>query len=326
MALVYITRGILTLYYNDSIAVVTIEEGLAIKHEDDKTKARDQAGEIVRDCKAQFAEKKGDPYKLLEELSECFEASVNKSVSLKDDEKKFNAEIRTSLGTRLADYICTDVNATTSAPIKNQTWTFEDEEFDVRVMMDRPHIKVHLVEDFITPEECQAVERLITTKRVDANGLLAKKGGISFLSAEKDSVLSSLESRMYTYANEELGVVLESEESEELYLLHYEGRGEDDAKPDQYAVHCDGKCDGSDVKRGDRIATMILYCQVAQKGGATHFPDSGIHIKPKAAGDMLFYSYIDKTTKVMDTGMSKHTGCQVVEGEKKILTHKFRLG
>lgn len=192
--------------------------------------------------------------------------------------------------------------------------------------MDRPHVKIHLVEDFVSPEECQAVESLITTKRVDANGLMAKKGGISFSSAGKDGVLSALESRMYAYANEELAVDLELEETEELYLLHYEGRGEDDTKPDQYAAHCDGKCDGSDVKRGDRIATMIVYCQIPQKGGATHFPDSGVHIKPKEAGDMLFYSYIDKTTKTMDTGMSKHTGCQVVEGDKKILTHKFLLG
>jgi hypothetical protein len=37
--------------------------------EDDRTRAHDQASTMVKECRAQCAEKKGDPYRLSNELT-----------------------------------------------------------------------------------------------------------------------------------------------------------------------------------------------------------------------------------------------------------------
>jgi hypothetical protein len=39
-----------------------------------------------------------------------------------------------------------------------------------------------------------------------------------------------------------------------------------------------------------------------------------------------FFSYIDPDTMKMDDGFTEHSGCPVVEGEKKIVTQWVRLG
>merc|ERR1712127_429689 len=54
-------------------------------------------------------------------------------------------------------------------------------------------------------------------------------------------------------------------------------------------------------------------------------PNSNIHIKPKQYA-ATFFSYIDPAKMKMDDGFTEHSGCPVVEGEKKIVTQWVRLG
>jgi hypothetical protein len=188
--------------------------------------------------------------------------------------------------------------------------------------MDQPSVKIMVVEQFISPQECRLAEEKIITERVNTNGLSAKKGGMPFPAEETDH-LYKLGNRIYSFAEEMLKVdTKKGENREDLFLLHYEPKSEN---PDHYEPHCDGTCDGSRVEEGDRIATMILYCVVPEVGGATHFSRTGSHI-PGKVGEALFYSYVDPKIGIRDTGMTNHTGCPVIEGEKKILTHKIRLG
>ncbi len=107
--------------------------------------------------------------------------------------------------------------------------------------------------------------------------------------------------------------------------IQYFGRGPDDEAPDRYMPHCDGDCTGLDFKPGNRMATIVMYCKVPKKGGATNFRNSGVHIKPKQYA-ATFFSYIDPDTMKMDSGFTEHSGCPVVEGEKKIVTQWVRLG
>lgn len=73
------------------------------------------------------------------------------------------------------------------------------------------------------------------------------------------------------------------------------------------------------------MATMVMYCTIADKGGHTNFRNAGVHIKPKV-GDAIFFSYIDPDKKIMDTGFTEHSGCPVYEGDKKIVTQWIRYG
>ncbi len=89
--------------------------------------------------------------------------------------------------------------------------------------------------------------------------------------------------------------------------------------------HCDGECTGLKHKYGTRMATIVMYCDVADHGGHTNFRNAGVHIKP-ASGDAIFFSYIDPKTNMMDTGFTEHSGCPVYEGSKKIVTQWVRYG
>ena len=68
-----------------------------------------------------------------------------------------------------------------------------------------------------------------------------------------------------------------------------------------------------------------MYCTVPENGGHTNFRNANVHVKPKA-GSAVFFSYIDPEELVMDTGFTEHSGCPVLEGEKKIVTQWVRLG
>lgn len=87
----------------------------------------------------------------------------------------------------------------------------------------------------------------------------------------------------------------------------YFGRGADDATPDRYMPHCDGDCTGLKHKYGSRMATVVMYCTVADRGGHTNFRNAGVHVKPER-GNAIFFSYIDPETLTMDSGFTEHSG------------------
>jgi hypothetical protein len=88
---------------------------------------------------------------------------------------------------------------------------------------------------------------------------------------------------------------------------------------------CDGACDGTVHQSGSRMATMVIYCNIPDRGGHTQFQNANIHIKP-AVGSAVFFSYFDPGTKEMDKSLTQHSGCPVYEGEKKIITQWVRYG
>ena len=107
--------------------------------------------------------------------------------------------------------------------------------------------------------------------------------------------------------------------------IQYFGRGFNDTEPDRYTPHCDGECTGNPHKFGTRVATMVMYCKAATKGGHTSFRNAGVHVKPQLYNG-VFFSYIDPEEKIMDHGFTEHSGCPVFEGHKSIVTQWIRLG
>jgi len=70
---------------------------------------------------------------------------------------------------------------------------------------------------------------------------------------------------------------------------------------------------------GQRVATLVMYLQEPQGGGATTFPDVGLEIAPKR-GTAVFFSYErpDPATRTL------HGGAPVVAGEKWVATKWMR--
>lgn len=93
---------------------------------------------------------------------------------------------------------------------------------------------------------------------------------------------------------------------------------------DEYRPHCDGDCAGSEHQPGERIATSILYCRAAEKGGQTSFTESALKVVP-AEGDMLLFAYRYPDGK-MTRAEAEHSGCPLRAGKKWIATQWYREG
>jgi hypothetical protein len=252
-----------------------------------------------------------------------------------NEEIAFQAQVRRSMAAQLENYTCADETLNSTVAKRTETWRGRK----VSLMIDRPASKIHTIEEFLTEEECKAVEEAAAPLLHDATvadgsggsilseNRKAKQAGIKVhwnKEAEGD-LIARLSRRVYDYVNHVLPFDIHEDGQEDLMSIQYFGRGPEDDKPDRYMPHCDGDCNGMLFKPGNRMATIVMYCDIPEVGGATNFRNSGIHIKPKKYA-ATFFSYIDPNTMKMDDGFTEHSGCPVVEGEKKIVTQWVRLG
>ena len=73
------------------------------------------------------------------------------------------------------------------------------------------------------------------------------------------------------------------------------------------------------ARGGQRVATLIMYLNTPESGGATVFPDLGLQVKP-VRGQAVFFSYAEP----LPTSLSLHGGEPVTSGEKWIATKWLR--
>lgn len=325
------------------IVEIFIDSDFNVKHQDNKSLARESANELLDDCEKSIVDyistDKMSAADAVQELKDCVSQGVAAEMEKAQEEIGFQTQIRTKMAESLENYTCADYDLPSNEPDSEEQWVYDGYTHDVQIMLDRPASKVHLVSDFITEEECAAMEEAakpILHKATVADG----KGG-SELSAsrkamqagikipwhleEEGNLLASLSRRVYEYVDHVLEMDIDEFGQEDLMSIQYEGRGEDDESPDRYMPHCDGECTGMPFKDGNRMATMVIYCKVPEKGGATNFRNSGLHILPKPLS-ATFFSYIDPDTMIMDNSFTEHSGCPVIEGEKKIVTQWVRYG
>ena len=79
---------------------------------------------------------------------------------------------------------------------------------------------------------------------------------------------------------------------------------------------------GNTLQRGgQRVATLLMYLNAPAKGGATTFPDVGLHVAP-IKGNAVFFSY----ERPHPTSLTLHGGAPVIEGEKWVATKWLREG
>jgi len=132
-----------------------------------------------------------------------------------------------------------------------------------------------------------------------------------FVDWSKVDILSATSVKTFDLVSELLDERVPYEGQEPINFLHY-------LKGFEYKPHTDGA--GENI--GKRVATTLIYCEAARKGGATVFP-VGEHHELKFApgpGDLLFFKYQP------DPGLAMHAACPVIEGSKSTLTQWHRLG
>ena len=326
------------------LTAVFIDTQFNIKHQDNKSLARESAGELLADCQSDVTDKINkdgvSATDAIKELKQCVESGVATEMEKANEEIAFQSQIRRKMGELFENYTCADHVLASTEPLRETQWIAGDKIVrEVHVMLDRPASRVHVIKNFISEEECQAMEdeaKPILHKATVADG----KGGselspnrkalqagitIPWKLESEGNFLATLSRRVYDYTNHVLKMDIDEHGQEDLMSIQYEGRGEGDETPDRYTPHCDGDCTGLGFKTGGRMATIVVYCTLPEKGGATNFRNSGLHIVPEQ-GSATFFSYIDPETMTMDNGFTEHSGCPVVEGEKKIVTQWVRYG
>ena len=276
----------------------------------------------------------------VEYLASCVEQKVARQLEEANKEIAFQAKMRTEIAGLLENYTCVDDTVPESPDLGSEVWhSNQGVSRTVHIKHDRPSSQIHVIEDFIEDEECQAMEeaaRATLHRATVADGKggsrlsvsrKAMQAGISVPWAKEadGNPIARLSRRVYDYANHVLGLGIEEHGQEDLMSIQYFGRGLNDTAPDRYTPHCDGDCSGLPHKPGTRMATMVMYCTLPTKGGATNFRNAGVKVKP-VNGNGVFFSYINPDTMVMDTGFTEHSGCPVFEGDKKIVVQWIRVG
>jgi hypothetical protein len=140
---------------------------------DDQIKAKREAGELVQECqvkaKSRLAAAGTDASEIqasMDDLVKCVEIGVAETLSRANEEIAFQANVRKGMAEFMENYTCADPDMETSAPIKEEVWfrARDHKPRNVKVMFDRPASKIHVVENFISREECEAMEKAAVPK------------------------------------------------------------------------------------------------------------------------------------------------------------------
>lgn len=134
---------------------------------------------------------------------------------------------------------------------------------------------------------------------------------------QPDDPVTKVLRRTFEFANAHAPFGFDVEGQEPLSVIQYE-------QGQEYRPHCDGACDGLEHLHAGRVATMLMYCVVPEQGGGTTFSRADVYIKPRQ-GQAVFFSYRGPDGR-MDSGLTEHSGCPVLNGTKWVVTQWFRDG
>lgn len=138
--------------------VIIVKEGIEVEHTDSKSIAAKSASNLLQDCKdtatKKLAASPSHAENILDQLADCVKTGIAKEIERANEEITFQAGVRRNMAGMLENYTCADEGLNTTEPRETKMW----EGRKVSVMIDRPASKIHVVENFLTEDECRAVE------------------------------------------------------------------------------------------------------------------------------------------------------------------------
>ncbi len=192
----------------------------------------------------------------------------------------------------------------------------------VQVVQTVKHPRIVVFGNLLSAEECEALIAAARQRLSRSLTVETKTGGETlnvdrtsdgmFFERGENEVVQRIEARIATLLNWPLDF------GEGLQILRYSPGA-------QYRPHYDyfdPKEPGTPTilrRGGQRVATLVMYLQEPEQGGATTFPDIGLEVAP-VRGSAVFFSYdrADPATRTL------HGGAPVVAGEKWVATKWLR--
>ncbi|MDD2924641.1 2OG-Fe(II) oxygenase [Rhodoferax sp.] len=198
----------------------------------------------------------------------------------------------------------------------------QDRDVHVTMRLARPVIAV--LDDFMSPDECDQLVELARLKLkrsaiVDpASGqekvIDARSSYGTFFYLNENDFITRLDRRIAELMHWPV------ENGEGIQILHYPVGAEYKAHFDYFPPEDPGSLPHL-AKGGQRVSTLVMYLNDVQEGGETTFPSVQLSVTPKK-GSAAYFEYCNSLGQV--DPLSLHSGVPVVAGEKWIATKWMR--
>jgi prolyl 4-hydroxylase len=194
----------------------------------------------------------------------------------------------------------------------------------VKVLMALRQPRVVVFGDLLSDEECDAITAL-AAKRLARSETVATAGDGSEVNAARTSdgmFFERCETELIRKVEARIAALLRwpLDHGEGLQVLRYRPGAEYQPHYDYFdPTHASTP---AILKRGgQRVATLVVYLNTPEAGGATIFPDIGLDVAP-VKGNAVFFSY----DRPHPTTQTLHGGAPVLAGEKWVATKWLRQG
>lgn len=204
----------------------------------------------------------------------------------------------------------------------DNTLTLEDRSIHVSLRMRKPELAV--LDEFLHADECEALIKLAQGKLApsttvdpgsgDTMSIPERTSEGAFFQLGETALISSIEQRIAELLQWPV------ENGEGLQVLHYREGGEYRPHFDYFPPEQTGSAKHLALG-GQRIATLIMYLNEVQNGGATIFPRANLSLYPRR-GTVIYFSYCNANGEVDPETL--HGGAPVLAGEKWIATKWLR--
>eukprot|EP01083_Nonionella_stella_P143412 445761_1 len=265
--------------------VIHILQHMEVEVEDSNSKVQELSDSITSKCqekvKQQIKVNDLNPSDAVDAFVSCAQPLVTRQIEESNKEIKEHADIRIGMAEQWEDYTCSDFELSTTTPKSIHNWSYQGKDHRVGVLLDRDEAKIHYIKNFITPDECAAIESaaaptLHKATVADGSGGSELKSSRKALQAgvkvpwnkeHEGDLIARVSRRLYTYINDATGYGIREAGQEDLMSIQYFGRGVNDPEPDRYMPHCDGQCDGLKFQDAGRVATMVMYWKLPRRVG-----------------------------------------------------------
>lgn len=182
-----------------------------------------------------------------QDLVKCLEKEAARLIEIRNEELAFQRQLRKDVANLGENYTCADPTKETTKPKELTTWTYEDQNRTVGILHSRPDSQIHILYDFISEEECEAIKEAAAPSL--HRGTVADGKGGSKMSENRKAwqaglsvkdwrstidPIANVKRRLFAYANHAAGYNMSLPGQEDIMSIQYFGEGADNPTPDRY--------------------------------------------------------------------------------------------
>ena len=308
--------------------VFTLTEDFRVEKSNSRTQAEEKAKVALQECrnfeKLMSDESNASPMEQLDQLAACMKENIQISIARQQEELEFQAATRRRMGSKLKEYACSDPLFPTTIPLAVQAWNpnnprlrMDEDNHTVSVLLQTETTMIATIENLIRPEDCDFVRQKAVAVDGDPHLIVP-------WDARRDPGALNLLARVYAYVDPAVKMMnlyarlpLQGDSIFNLY--------EDSSElPHPPHLHPNGEWPVD----GPVFGRLLMFCEVPEegRGGAIHFPETGIHVHPKLGeGLLVTYSKPKANQGFLETLTNEHVDCPILAGKRTIVQHQFRL-